>query len=275
MNQLVRTMLSTAVLFFSLSASAAEIVERPDLAKHFVSEGVQGTFVLLDVTADRMSLHNAGRAHQRFIPASTFKILNSLVALETGVVKDENEVLPYGGKPQRFKQWEQDMGLREAIKVSNVPVYQEVARRIGQDRMARFVKLAGYGNADIGHTVDRFWLDGPLAISAIEQAQFVARLARRKLPFSERNQAVVRDILRQEASATHALFAKTGWVFAEPASSTARSSTKPAELGWLVGWVERDDKVYAFALNIDIHREEDAAKRQTVVRKCLKTLGVL
>jgi beta-lactamase class D len=272
MNKLFRIVLAATASFISLGASAADMVERPDLAQHFTSNGVQGTFVLLDIAADRISIHNPGRALQRFVPASTFKILNSLIALETGAVQSENEVLPYGGKPQRFRQWEKDMAMHEAIKVSNVPVYQEVARRIGLERMSRFVKLAGYGNAEIGDIVDRFWLDGPLAISAVEQAQFVARLARRQLPFGERSQAVVRDILKQEETATHAMFSKTGWAFADAATN---AGTKPAELGWLVGWVEREGKVYAFALNIDIYRDEDAAKRQAIVRKCLQSLGVL
>lgn len=271
MNRLLRYILSTAALLCSVPASAVETVERPELAQHFASAGVEGTFILLDAAAGRMSVHNPARAEQRFVPASTFKILNSLIALETGVVKDENDVLPYGGKPQRFKQWERDMGLRDAIKVSNVPVYQEVARRIGSERMSRFVRLAGYGNADIGQTIDRFWLDGPLAISAVEQAHFVDRLAQGRLPFSQKNQAVVRDIIKQEETASYALFAKTGWAFAE----TAPGAAKPAELGWWVGWVEREGKVYAFAMNIDIHREEDAAKRMVITRNCLKTLGVL
>ncbi|HYD63196.1 MAG TPA: class D beta-lactamase [Noviherbaspirillum sp.] len=272
MNKLFRIVLAATASFISLGASATEMVDRPDLATHFTSSGVQGTLVLLDTAADRISVHNAGRAQRRFVPASTFKILNSLIALETGAVKDENEILPYGGKPQRFKQWEKDMAMREAIKVSNVPIYQEVARRVGPERMSRFVRLAGYGNADIGDIVDRFWLDGPLAISAIEQAKFVARLARRQLPFSERSQAVVRDIIKQEETATYAMFSKTGWAFAD---TPANSGSKPAELGWLVGWVEREGKVYAFALNIDIYKDEDAAKRQVIVRKCLQSLGVL
>ncbi len=272
MNKLFRIVLAATASFISLGTSAAGMVERPELARHFTSSGVQGTFVLLDTTANRISVHDSRRAQQRFVPASTFKILNSLIALETGAVKDENEVLPYGGKPQRFKEWEKDMAMREAIAASNVPVYQEVARRVGLERMSRFVKLAGYGNATIGNVVDRFWLDGPLAISAIEQAKFVARLAHRELPFSKRNQAVVRDILKQEESTAHAMFWKTGWAFAD---APANSGSKPAELGWMVGWVEREGKVYAFALNIDIYKDEDAAKRQVIVRKCLQSLGVL
>src|SRR6185295_19637139 len=117
---------------------------------------------------------------------------NSLIALETGVVKDESEAVPYGGKPQPIKAWEKDMGLRDAIKISNVPVYQEIARRVGLARYDAWLARLDYGNRQTGTVVDRFWLDGPLAISAVEQTKFVARLAQGTLPASARSQAIVR-----------------------------------------------------------------------------------
>ena len=49
-------------------------------------------------------------------------------------MKDEGEVIPYGGKPQPFKALEKDMSMREAIAASAVPTYQEIARRVGLER---------------------------------------------------------------------------------------------------------------------------------------------
>jgi beta-lactamase class D len=238
------------------------MVERPDLAAVFAEHGTPGTFVLYDVAADRLTVVDRARAARRYAPASTFKIPNSLIALETGAVRDEAEVIPYGGEPQPFDSWERDMHLRDAIRVSNVPVYQEVARRIGRARMKAQVERLGYGNRDIGAVIDRFWLDGPLAISAVEQARFVARLARGKLPLSARSQSVVREILRQEGEPD--LYAKTGW---------ARGVARP-DIGWWVGWVEREGKVHAFALNIDMASPDDTPKRLAIGRALLAKLGV-
>jgi beta-lactamase class D len=262
MRKIFHRILTAVVLLCGVPAVATEIVERPDLGRHFEAEGVSGTFVMLDAQADRLYVFDRARAQRRFVPASTFKIFNSLVALETGAVKDENEIIPYGGKPQRLKEWEHDMDMRDAIRISNVPVYQELARRAGRERMNHYIKLVGYGNAEIGNVVDRFWLDGPLKISAIEQAYFTNRLAHRDLPFSERAMRIVRDIIQQEETPDHALFAKTGWDAGNG-------------IGWWVGWVERSGKVYAFALNIDIRRDEDVTKRQSVARDCLKALQAL
>ena len=111
----------------------------------------------------------------------------------------------------------------------------------------------------------RFWLDGPLQISAMEQARFVARLAQGKLPLSERSQRIVRDILRVEEKGGAALFAKTGWA----------SGPTPPMIGWWVGWVEREGRVYAFALNIDMASADEAAKRMVIGRSLLARLGVL
>ena len=223
-----------------------------------------GTFVLFDVATDTMFVSDEARAKKRFTPASTFKIANSLIGLDVGAVKNVDEVLPYGGKPQRIKEWERDMGLREALKTSNVPIYQELAQRIGIDRMREGVKKLGYGNMEIGNVVDRFWLDGPLAISAVEQTEFLHRMLSGSLPINANAVSAVKEITLLEKTDTYELHGKTGWLF-----GTAR------QLGWWVGWIERENKVYPFALNIDVTKDGDAAKRIPIGRDCLKALGKL
>jgi beta-lactamase class D len=90
------------------------------------------------------------------------------------------------------------MGLREAIKISNVAIYQELARRIGIERMRDGVKRLGYGNMEIGSVVDRFWLEGPLAISAVEQTQFLHRLVEGSLPIDPKALRAVKEITYRE-----------------------------------------------------------------------------
>ncbi|MGW4498810.1 class D beta-lactamase [Micromonospora sp. NPDC004336] len=243
---------------------APTVETRDDLASLFRQAGLRGTFVLYDVTAARVVMVDRARAERRFVPASTFKIPHSLIALETGVVRDEHEKVPYGGRPQRVAAWEQDMGLRDAVRVSNVPVFQELARRIGPEREREWLRRLGYGNGEVGAEVDAFWLRGPLAISADEQARWLARLARGELPADRGRQATVRDILRLERAATHTLYAKTGLT----------DATDPGT-GWWVGWVERGDRLYCFALNVDIRTDADADKRLPLGRRLLHRLGAL
>jgi beta-lactamase class D len=245
-------------------AAVGATVERPDLAAVFRANGVAGTFVLYDASADNFTLVNVERARTRFVPASTFKIANSILALETGVVSDENEIVPYGGKPQPFKQWERDMSMREAIALSVVPIYQELARRIGHERYRDWLARLDYGNRQTGTVIDTFWLDGPLEVSAVEQARFVARLATGRLAASPRAQAIARDIIRLETIKGKVLYGKTGW----------RTSSTP-NLGWWTGWVDDNGTISAFALNIDMRDAADAAKRIIIGRALLAEFGVL
>ena len=248
----------------SFSAGTPEWRESPEAAAILAEAGYDGTFVLYDPEAGILTGCSRERAETPFVPASTFKIANSLIGLSVGAVSSVDEILPYGGKPQPIREWERDMGIRDAVKVSNVPVYQELARRIGLERMREGVKRLGYGNGEIGDVVDRFWLDGPLRISAAEQCRFLARLARGELPLEAGAQEAVRDIVRLEERDGAVLYGKTGTAMCHA----------PA-LGWWVGWVEREGRVRAFALNIDMPDPgRDSGKRVELGRACLAAVGV-
>lgn len=253
-----------AAALVSARAHAEAPEERPDLAAILQAEGLTGTFVLLDAEKGTMQAAGAGRATRRFVPASTFKIPNSLIALETGAVRDENEVVPYGGQRQWMPAWERDMPLKEALPLSSVPVYQEIARRVGLPRYRDWLSRFDYGNRDPGTVVDRFWLDGPLMISAAEEARFNARLARGELPVSARSRDIVSHLLKLETQGDAKLFGKTGWFVKEGETS----------IGWWSGWVEKAGRVHAFALNIDMPRVDMAPKRLVAGKAMLKAAGI-
>lgn len=230
----------------------------------FRRANVAGTFVMYDPVADSYIGHDKGRAEKRYVPASTFKIANSLIGLSVGVVTNVDQVLPYRGDPSPFIQaWAKDMGLRQAIALSNVPIYQELARRIGPRRMQENVSRLGYGNNELGDSVDTFWLDGPLKISAVEQARFLAKLAQGSLPFPKECQRRVREIVLLDRGERWQLYGKTGW------------QNAPGQgIGWWVGWVDKEARVYAFALNMDIREPADAGKRIELGKACLRALGI-
>lgn len=256
----------TFILMFTLTlpALANNFNENANIEKLFKDAGVEGTFVLYDLTEGTFSGYNEKRALEQFIPASTFKIANSLIGLETGAVSSVDEVLPYGGEPQFIKAWENDMGLRDAIKISNVPIYQELARRIGLDRMQNMISKICYGNQSVGKSVDQFWLEGPIRISAMEQVKFIAKLIKDELPIAIEHQKAVREILQLEQTEKYSLYVKSGW-----------TTAPDPDTGWWVGWITHDSKNYAFALNIDTHNMNDVAKRETLTRAILKSLNLL
>ncbi|WP_136659005.1 class D beta-lactamase [Nitratireductor sp. XY-223] len=253
-----------AVIVLPLSGNAADrVVDHPELAASFAGRNIEGAYVLLDTATGALHAVNPSRIERRRFPASTFKIANSLIALETGAVRDENEIIPYGGKPQPVKAWERDMPMRDAIRVSNVPVFQELANRIGAEAYAEWLAQLDYGNRETGNNAEAFWLRGPLAISPREQVKFVAALTAGELPASAKNQAKVRDMLLIERNGTAALFGKSGW-----------STSADPQIGWWVGWVERNNARFVFALTIDINTRKDVDQREPLLRDLLRAMDV-
>jgi beta-lactamase class D len=255
------------VLPSCLFAAERNWTEHPQWAREFSERGVRGSIVVFDERAQAWHVFDRARAEARYGPASTFKLFNALVALETGAVKDEYEVFRWDGVKRAIDDWNRDHSLASGMKHSVVWYYQEIARRIGARRMQDALDRTGYGNRDIGGGIDRFWLDGALRISQVEQVEFLRRLASGTLPFRPEVQETVRRIAIVESAPAHVLHAKTGW---------ALVGAEQADFGWYVGWVERDARRWFFALTIDMPgAREDASKRIAIARAVLARIGAL
>ena len=240
---------------------------RGDLAKRFADVGTVGTFVGYKTDDYLIIASDTDRSGQAFLPASTFKIPNSLIALETGVVADpDKDVFKWDGVKRSIEAWNQDHTLRSAIAASVVPVYQEIARRIGAERMQKHLDLFEYGNRNIGGGIDQFWLTGELRIDPIQQIDFVDRLRRGVLPIAKRSQDLVRDIVPVSKAGDATIRAKSGLLGAELG--------KPS-LGWLVGWAEKGSAQTVFALNIDIREPRHVADRVKLAQQCLTDIGAI
>src|SRR6266496_2398554 len=234
---------------------------RDDLARRFFDVGTAGTFVASKVDDYLIIASDKVRSGEGKLPASTFKIPNSLIALETGVVEDpDKDVFKWDGVTRSIEAWNKDHTLRSAIAASVVPVYQEIARRIGEARMQKYLNLLEYGNRNIGGGIDQFWLTGDLRIDPMQQIDFVDRLRRGVLPVSKRSQELVRDILPVTKVGNATIRAKSGLLGAERGQPS---------LGWLVGWAEAGSQQTVFAMNMDCKEQAHIAARMTVVQQCL------
>ncbi|WP_407175212.1 class D beta-lactamase [Bradyrhizobium sp. STM 3562] len=240
---------------------------REGLATRFSDDGTAGTFVAYKVDDYLVIASDRERSGEPQLPASTFKIPNSLIALETGVVQDpDKDVFKWDGVTRPIEAWNKDHTLRSAIAASVVPVYQEIARRIGQERMQKYVDLFDYGNRDIGGGIDQFWLTGKLRIDPVQQVDFVDRLRRGALPISKRSQDLVRDILPVTKVGDAVIRFKSGLVGAERGEPS---------LGWMVGWAEKGSAQTVFALNMDCREPRHIADRMTLTQACLRDIGAI
>jgi beta-lactamase class D len=251
-----------------VSSMLAQTTPKPDLAKIF--EGLNGTFVLLDGRSGDYVRYNAKRAAERFAPCSTFKVPHTAILLESGVAPDPTFTLKYDPALKQPGNWARDFDLRGAFKASALWYYQALARRLGMSAERDFVTLFKYGNTNTKGGVDvpgnPFWVDGSLRISADEQVGFLRRFHESQLGLSARTTALTKEIMLAEETPSWKLSAKTG----------ACQPTGEDTAIWYVGYVERSDGVYYFALEMgDTNFGRAYSERVSTARAILGELGIL
>ena len=250
------------------SASSTVINNQADIRVQeittlFNEAQTQAVFVTFDGSTWRQYGNDLKRAQTEYIPASTFKMLNALIGLQHAKAT-KSEIFKWNGEKRAFPTWEKDLTLGEAMQASAVPVYQELARRIGLALMQQEVKRLGFGNRNIGQQVDNFWLVGPLKITPEQEVQFAYQLATQTLPFDVVVQKQVKDMLYIESRGDAKLYAKSGWgMDVEP------------QVGWYTGWVDDGHgKITAFSLNMQMAAGDDVAERKQLTLDVLDKLGV-
>lgn len=252
-----------ALLLCLPSLQAAPLKSLEQAAAFF--QGVQGTFVLYDEAADQYTVYNQPQSEKRLPPCSSFKIYNSLIALETGVAVDEAMVIAWNGQPSSITAWNRDHTMTSAIQNSVVWYYQVLAQRIEPQRMQQHLDVLPYGNRDISGGIDRFWLHSSLVINAREQVDLLRRLYQDDLPFSSRNMAIVRKIILQSETDGVRFSGKTGSAYVGGQFT----------VGWFVGAVERDQRRYFFAVNIEGEKEASGMKAHGIAVDVMKSLAIL
>ncbi len=247
----------------ALVTASSAFCDDDGLARLFRDKNAVGTMVISNRDGSSTYIHNERRANEAFVPASTFKILNTLIALDEGAVS-ENEVIGWDGKDRGVKEWNRDQTLESAFRSSCVWFYQELARRVGAAAYWRYLQKAGYGSGGPTPDVTTFWLEGDLRISAAGQADFLRKVYFRKLPFRDGSYEILRKLMLVEQRPGYTLRAKTGW------------AQRPVpQIGWYVGYVETGKDVWFFAMNIEIGRPEDARLRQELTMAALKLKGII
>lgn len=247
---------------YSLKADEASILHLDSL---YQSYGAEGCFVLYNLKNDSLYLYNATRCKQGFLPASSYKIPNSLIALETGLIQSPEDTIFWDGAERWNNDWNRDNTLAEAFRVSCVPCYQQIARKVGVQRMEEWATKADYGQLDIGDdNIDTFWLEGDSRVTPLQQARFLIRLYREELPFRKENQHTVKQIMLLEERPEYRLYGKTGW--AQPGGRN---------IGWFVGFFEAGDNAYVFVNNVE--NEQAPEGGNGVFQRCRReiVMGVL
>jgi len=240
----------------------------PEAAKELEAAHVSGTIALFDSQDGSLGCSDVKLCQEAFVPASTFKIPHSMIALETGVVQDPDTVLPWDHQEYTNANWNQDLKFRDAFRYSCLPCYRAIARKVGEAGEREWVAKLGYGNRDVSGGVDKFWIWGGLRISPLDQIDFLRRFDGNKLPISERTADYVRDIMTLDVTEKYVLRGKTG---------TVGPPDEPRELAWFVGWLEAGERRVFFALLLTAHASDvdPIEVRRPLTERILKSKGLM
>jgi beta-lactamase class D len=245
-----------------LLVPAAALAEDAGLADLFSRAGITGTIVIAPLQGVGY-VHDDERSNRRFPVASTFKVLNTLIALQEGALSDGDE-FKWDGVSREVADWNHDQTIESAFKTSCVWCFQSLARKVGAAKYERYLADLAYGEVKKPFDETTFWLDGALKASAIEQVELLKKMYRRSLPFRSSSYEVLRRIMLVEQSPQYSLRAKTGWA----------TSTSP-QVGWYVGYVESPKGAWFFALNIDVNSQSQLQLRQQIARDALRSKGII
>lgn len=246
---------------------------RSDFKRYFDQCGVTGSVVIYDYSKRQWIVSDTTSVTTRNLPASTFKIINLLIFLETKTIADENSIVKwpgatdtvkYGNRPDIYH----DISVKSAFELSAGWAFIELAKKINREVYKYYLVRCGYGNADVSFNEADFWNFGPLGISPVEQVKLLKNFHDGKLPFSKRNIDIVKKVMVTEQNAVHTIRSKTGWTMAGGVNT-----------GWWVGYIETKSQAYFFATQLlqdrKNNRPDFSRCRKDITRAVLKDLQIL
>jgi beta-lactamase class D len=256
------------IMIAATSCERNNIHERKEWAAIYKKHNIDSAcFEVVEQSKERVYYYNKARGNTRLSPASTFKILASLIALETSVAPDEDMIIKWDGVVRPQEKWNKDLSLRDAFVVSSEPYYKELMKRVGATEIKKWMDSIEYGNAKIGADVQTFWTDNTLQITPDEQVGFLKKLYFDQLPFSKRTMRIVRSMMLQDQGKNYRWYYKSGWY-----------NNDGKNMGWLVGFVEDStNHPYFFANNFET---KDTAMdigelRKTTTKEIFQSMGLL
>jgi beta-lactamase class D len=240
--------------------------QRIDLKDLFEGQNLYGQILIYDESSNQYTSSDFEVAKTKFSPASTFKIPNTIVGLESGLYA-ENSIFKYDGEKRMLEAWEKDLTFREAFQESCVPCYQEIARKVGVNQMRTILDSMKYPGMDFDNTnLDKFWLAGESAISPLEQVDFLRRLMTKQFPLKDGTLKSLKNIMAVDTTENGIMYAKTGF-----------GDNEGKDLGWYIGYIQKPKNRIYFATLIrpitDYDQGVFLAERKTLTFNVLRTLG--
>ncbi|MDR2908567.1 MAG: class D beta-lactamase, partial [Oscillospiraceae bacterium] len=147
----VTTVQEEASIQRKTEAPLDELLSTEDLAS-YLDEYPVAVMLLSDGVSQ--ITYNQQLSSERYSPCSTFKIANSLIALEEGVVSIDDSMRKWDGTQYEISDFNRDQDMSSAMKYSCVWYYRQLAKEVGNTSMRNYLSEIGYGNMDISGGID-------------------------------------------------------------------------------------------------------------------------
>ena len=223
--------------------------------------GKDGCAVVYHLNTGLYTVYNKPEVTRRVPPCSTYKIYSALNALELGIITPEENTLFWDGTLYGFDAWNQDHTLNSAMRVSVNWYFEALDQAAGMAQTEAFFREIGYGDGNLRNDPDSYWNGSGVRISALEQVELLAKLYRNDFGFADRNIAAVKSAMALD---TDGLYGKTG---------TGRLDGKNIA-GWFIGFAEKSDNVYVFAVYISSKNGADGGMAYQAAIRILENLSI-
>ena len=233
---------------------AAPVMEDVDYTDCF--DNSKGCAVFFNSNKNTYYMYNQELCEERSSPYSTFKIISTLMGLETGVLDSIDTTMGYDGTKYSNEKWNRDLNLKDAFKESCIWYYRKVIDRVGQSEVQNWLNQLDYGNCDISDwegsgtnsmpALNGFWLESSLKISPKEQVDIMAKIFEGKTSFSERNISILKEVMLIQKDDKISIYGKTG-------------SGKSGK-GWFVGMLDKSGERYYFAIHLTEENRKDSRR---------------
>lgn len=250
-------------LFVSIAAQAADDLELMTIMKE---HNATGTMIIASENEPMTYIVNSERASTPLTPACTFNIVHAITAIETGILKDQNETYDWDGQIRRLDAWNKDQNLKSSFQISCVWFYQRVAEKVGKENYNTYLNKLDYGNHLFGDNLTTFWFEtgSALQISPLDQIRFLQKIYHKQLPIADRTYAILQDVMTEKETPDYQIYSKSGAVVEDWVGH-----------GWYVGYVVSKGKPWFFVTNIDINGIDDLPKRKDIAIAALKQKGII
>lgn len=204
-------------------------------------------FVLLNGISNEIIIEIGPHTHERITPCSTFKIPLSLIGYDANILVDKNNPIWdfKEGYDVYLDSWKTCQTPQSWMKNSCVWYSRLLTQQLGFKKLQEYVSSLHYGNEDLSGGLTTAWLSSSLQISPHEQVIFLQNMIQEKFSISKKAIQVTKSLLfLDELTDGWQLFGKTGM------GSVKNIDGNKLEIGWFIGWIEKDNIFYPFAYNI-------------------------